>query len=159
MEGMLNGMLTFARALCDENAKEKLTEIWNDPHDRGLLLIGCSDMFLCALFGALIKALYGAAIGSEEWEDINKDVKNSGYIASFSYSVLTGFANDGPPSAIVKSMLADMNPPLATNLKQFIESCTGVITGNQSVAYALTKNVGLLSDFSGIVKQWEERKQ
>jgi hypothetical protein len=50
-------------------------------------------------------------------------------------------------------MLADMNPPLATNLKQFIESCTGVITGNQSVAYALTKNVGLLSDFSGIVKQ------
>lgn len=158
MEGMLNGMFTFARALCNENAKEKLTEIWNDPHDRGLLLIGCSDMFLCALFGVLIKALYGAAVGSEEWEDINKDVKNSGYITSFSYSVLTGFAKDGPPSAIVSSMLADMNPPLATNLKQFVESCTGVITGNQSVAYALTRNVGLLSDFSGIVKQWEEER-
>jgi hypothetical protein len=31
-----------------------------------LLLIGLSDMFICALFGVLVKALFGAAVGSEE---------------------------------------------------------------------------------------------
>jgi hypothetical protein len=72
--------------------------------------------------------------------------------------VFTGFAKDGPPSAVVKSMLGDMNPPLATNLSQFVTSCANVVTGKQSFTYALTRNVGLLSDFSGIVKQIESEK-
>lgn len=85
-------------------------------------------------------------------------MRNSGYLQSFSYSVLTGFANDGPPTAIVKSMLSDMNPPLITNLHQFVDSCTNVITGSQSITYALTRNIGLLSDLSGVVKKMEENK-
>ena len=157
MEGMIYSMWTFAKAIKNMD-QEKLKELWNNPHDRGLLLIGLSDMFICALFGVLIRALFGAAVGSEEWKDINKDVRNSGYLQSFSYSVLTGFANDGPPTAIVKSMLSDMNPPLITNLHQFVDSCTNVITGSQSITYALTRNIGLLSDLSGVVKKMEENK-
>jgi hypothetical protein len=55
-------------------------------------------------------------------------------------------------------MLGDMNPPLATNLTQFVTSCANVVTGKQSFTYALTRNVGLLSDFSGVVKQVESEK-
>lgn len=158
MEGMLHSMWTFAKAVKNLD-QEKLKELWNNPHDRGLLLIGLSDMFICALFGVLVKTLFGAAVGSEEWEDINKDVKSSGYLASFSYSVLRGFAADGPPTAIVSSMLADMNPPLITNLHQFVDSCTNVITGSQSLTYAMTRNVGLLSDLSGVVKRIEQENK
>ena len=53
-------------------------------------------------------------------------------------------------------MGADMNPPFLTNLKQFVQSCYNVGVGNQSLAYALTRNVGAVSDFAGMVKQWEE---
>ena len=161
MEGMAWSMWNFVKKIKDFNTPEgqaELRRIWDDPDERGRLIIGCSDMFICALFGLLIKALYGAAVGSEEWGDINKDVRNSGYLTSLSYSVFTGFAKDGPPSAVVKSMLGDMNPPLATNLSQFVTSCANVVTGKQSFTYALTRNVGLLSDFSGIVKQIESEK-
>lgn len=161
MEGMAWSMWNFVKQVRNFNTPEgqaELRRIWNDPDERGRLIIGCSDMFICALFGLLIKALYGAAVGSEEWGDINSDVRNSGYLTSLSYSVFTGFAKDGPPSAVVKSMLGDMNPPLATNLTQFVTSCANVVTGKQSFTYALTRNVGLLSDFSGLVKQIEAEK-
>jgi hypothetical protein len=56
-------------------------------------------------------------------------------------------------------MLADMNPPLITNLHQFVDSCTNVITGSQSLTYAMTRNVGLLSDLSGVVKRIEQENK
>lgn len=152
MEGMLQSMVSFGNAVKNMDQK-KLQELWNNPHDRGLLLIGLSDMFICALLFVLIKALYGSSVGSDDWDDINKDVKDAGYLTSFSYSVLTGFAQDGPPSAIISSMLGDMNPPLITNVQQFTDSCLNVVTGKSTVTYALTKQIGLLSDFSGIVKE------
>jgi hypothetical protein len=46
--------------------KEELDRIWNDPHEKGLLLLGLSDMFLMGLLALVIKALYGAAVGSDE---------------------------------------------------------------------------------------------
>ena len=46
-----------------------------------------------------------------------------------------------------------MNPPFLTNLKQFAQSCYSVSVGDQSLAYALTRNVGAVSDFSGMIKQ------
>ena len=101
-------------------------------------------MFIC---GLLIKALYGAAVGSEEWSDINSDVRNSGYLTSLSYSVFTGFAKDGPPSAVVK-----IDESFATIVILLQSSYW------KTIFYALTRNVGLLSDFSGLVKQIEAEK-
>jgi hypothetical protein len=155
MEGMARGALNTVRAIVKMD-KEELDRIWNDPHEKGLLLLGMSDLFLMGLLAILIKALYGAALGSEEWSDINKDVRNSNYFASLSYNVLRGVTNDNNITSIISSMASDVNPPFLTNMKQFVDSCWGVAIGDQSLAYALTRNVGAISDFSGMVKQWEE---
>lgn len=154
MEGMARGALNTVRAIVKMD-KEELDRIWNDPHEKGLLLLGMSDLFLMGLLAILIKALYGAALGSEEWSDINKDVRNSNYFASLSYNVLRGVTNDNNITSIVSSMASDVNPPFLTNMKQFVDSCWGVAIGDQSLAYALTRNVGAVSDFSGMVKQWQ----
>lgn len=134
-------------------SEEDYKEIWNDPYERGLLLLGLSDLFIVGLLGLIIQALYGAAVGSEEWSDINYDVRNSNYLTSLSYNVLRGFTRDNSIFSVVQSMGADMNPPFLTNLKQFAQSCYSVSIGNQSLAYALTRNVGAISDFSGMIKQ------
>lgn len=134
-------------------SEEDYKEIWNDPYERGLLLLGLSDLFIVGLLGLIIQALYGAAVGSEEWSEINYDVKNSNYLTSLSYNVLRGFTRDNSIFSVVQSMGADMNPPFLTNLKQFAQSCYSVSVGNQSLAYALTRNVGAVSDFAGMVKQ------
>ena len=135
--------------------KDELDRIWSDPHEKGLLLLGMSDMFLMGLLALIIQALYGAAVGSEEWSEINRDVRNSNYFASLSYNVLRGFANDNNITSVISSMASDVNPPFLTNLKQFASSCWGVAIGDQSLAYALTRNVGAVSDLSGMVKAWE----
>lgn len=155
MEGMARGAWNMAKAI-RHMSKEELDEIWNDPHERGLLLLGLSDLFLMGLLGLIIQALFGAAVGSEEWSDINTDVRNSNYFASLSYNVLRGVTKDNSIFSVIQSMGADMNPPFLTNLKQFAQSCYSVSTGNQSLAYALTRNIGAVSDFSGMVKQWEQ---
>jgi hypothetical protein len=113
-------------------------------------------MFLMGLLALVIKALYGAAVGSDEWSDINRDVRDSGYFASLSYNVLRGFANDNNITSVISSMASDVNPPFLTNLKQFASSCWKVTIGDQSLAYALTRNVGAVSDLSGMVKAWEK---
>lgn len=154
MEGMARGAWNMTKAILgwsDEDYKK----IWNDPHEKGLLLLGLSDMFLMGLLALIIKALYGAAVGSEEWGDINKDVRDSNYFASLSYNVLRGVTNDNNITSVISSMAADMNPPFLTNLKQFVNSCWSVGIGDQSLAYALTRNVGAISDLSGMVKQWQ----
>ena len=155
MEGMLIGGWNAIKAIMKMD-KEELDRIWNDPHEKGLLLLGLSDMFLMGLLALIIKALYGAAVGSDEWSDINRDVRDSGYFASLSYNVLRGFANDNNITSVISSMASDVNPPFLTNLKQFASSCWNVAIGNQSLAYALTRNVGAISDLSGIVKAWEK---
>lgn len=155
MEGMARSAWNMAKAI-RHMSKEELDEIWNDPHERGLLLLGMSDLFLMGLIGLIIQALFGAAVGSEEWSDINYDVRNSNYFTSLSYNVLRGVTRDNSIFSVIQSMGADMNPPFLTNLKQFGQSCYAVSVGNQSLAYALTRNIGAVSDFSGMVKQWEE---
>lgn len=154
MEGMARSAWRTIRAILGMS-DEDLKEIWNDPHEKGLLLLGLSDLFIMGLLAILIKALYGAAVGSEEWHDINKDVRDSGYFASLSYSVLRGVTNDNNFMSIVSSMASDVNPPFLTNLKQFASSCWKVTIGDQSLAYALTRNVGAISDLSGMVKTWQ----
>ena len=155
MEGMLIGGWNAIKAIMKMD-KEELDRIWNDPHEKGLLLLGLSDMFLMGLLSLIIKALYGAAVGSDEWSDINSDVRNSGYFTSLSYNVLRGFANDNNITSVISSMASDVNPPFLTNLKQFASSCWKVAIGDQSLAYALTRNVGAVSDLSGMVKAWEK---
>ena len=154
MEGMLIGGWNAIKAIMKMD-KDELDRIWNDPHEKGLLLLGMSDMFLMGLLALIIQALYGAAVGSEEWSEINRDVRNSNYFASLSYNVLRGFANDNNITSVISSMASDVNPPFLTNLKQFASSCWGVAIGDQSLAYALTRNVGAVSDLSGMVKAWE----
>ena len=155
MEGMAISAWNTIKAIKNLNKDGELTRIWNDPHERGLLLLGLSDLFIMGLMALIIKALYGAAVGSEEWNDINSDVRNSNYFTSLSYNVLRGITNDNNIFSVVHSMASDVNPPFLTNLLQFSNSCWNVIIGDQSLAYALTRNVGALSDFSGMVKQWQ----
>ena len=156
MEGMALSAWNTMKAIKSLNKDGELERIWNDPHERGLLLLGLSDLFIMGLLALIIKALYGAAVGSDEWNEINRDVRNSNYFASLSYNVLRGMVNDQNITSVISSMASDVNPPFLTNLQQFADSCWGVVIGDQSLAYALTRNVGAISDFSGMVKAWEK---
>lgn len=154
MEGMFYGLWNFSKALFTMNTTE-LKRLWNDPHEKGLFLLGLSDLLLMSMLLLIIKALFAAALDSESLADVRRDARDAGWATSFSYNVITGVVNDNNIIGVVSSMASDINPPLITNLTQFGTSFISVLTGKQSVAYALTRNVGMLSDFSGMIKKWE----
>jgi hypothetical protein len=53
-------------------------------------------------------------------------------------------------------MISDVNPPIITSMQKLGKSCWGVITGDSSLAYALTRNIGMLSDLQGLVQSFDE---
>lgn len=53
-------------------------------------------------------------------------------------------------------MALDLNPPLWGSVDRLISSSTKVITGDASLAYAVTQNVGALREFQGYVKKLQD---
>ena len=53
-------------------------------------------------------------------------------------------------------MTRDLNPPLWGSVERLVTSTTQVITGDSSLAYAVTQNVGALREFQGYVKTLQD---
>lgn len=155
MEGLFYSSLRFIKALLTLDQK-KLEEIWNDPHEKAQLILAFNDLILMALLNIIITGIFAAALGSNDYDSVWSDAKSAGPLTSMAYGVLLGVTEDGPVHKIIGRMISDVNPPIIISMQKLGNSCWNVITGDISLAYALTKNVGMLSDLQGLVKSFEE---
>lgn len=155
MEGLFYSSWRFVKALVSMDQK-KLEEIWNDPHEKAQLILAFNDLILMALLNLIITGIFAAALGSDDYDSVWSDAKKAGPLASMSYSVLVGMTEDGPVHKIIGRMISDVNPPIITSMQKLGKSCWGVITGDSSLAYALTRNIGMLSDLQGLVQSFDE---
>ena len=151
MEGIFFSILRFTKALMTWD-KEKIQEVWSDPLLRKNFKLGIWDMFVSSMFVLLIRILFGLITD----EDLTKNLTSQNWITQWTYGVLTGSTQDGQIHQILGSMFTDLNPPLVGQLQRFAESTWGVITGDDNIAYAITRNIGAVREFSGFAKQLTE---
>lgn len=151
IEGIFFSALRFTKALMTWD-KEKIQEVWNDPLLRKNFKLGLWDTFIMGMFVLLIRALFGLITD----EDLTNNLTSQNWITQWTYGVLTGSTQDGQIHQILGSMFTDLNPPLVGQLQRFAESTWGVITGDDNIAYAITRNIGAVREFSGFAKQLSE---
>lgn len=151
MEGILFSLMRFSKTLLTMDSA-KIKEIWKDPLMRKNLKLGIWDMGIMALFSLLVRLLFNAITG----EDLSKNLTSQNWITQWTYGVLTGSTQDGQIHQILGNMIGDLNPPLVGQLKRFTESTWGVITGDDNIVYAMTRNIGAIKEFQGFAKQLTE---
>ena len=70
------------------------------------------------------------------------------------YNVIWGSTQDSQFQNILGQFA--QNPPLITQLQRFATSNWQVITGQHSIPYIFTNNVGMIRNFNGLVLNAEE---
>ena len=151
MEGILFSWMRFTKAIWHRDQTE-LNELWKNPLYRKNLLMGLWDMFIMSMFVLLVRMLFG--LFTEE--DLSKNITSQNWITQWTYGVLTGSTQDGQIHQILHSMFTDLNPPLIGQIRNFADSCWGVITGDDNIVYAMTRNFGAVREFQGLAKQLSE---
>lgn len=152
MEGIFYSMLAFTKSIFTMDWNH-LKELWNDPLRRKNLKLGIWDLFIMGLFTALMTLLFSKITGEE---NIAKNITSQNWITQWTYGVLTGSTQDGMIHQILGDMLGDLNPPLVGQLQRFAESTWGIITGDDNVVHAITRNFGAVREFQGLAKQLTE---
>ena len=151
MEGILFSWMRFTKAIWHRDQTE-LNELWKNPLYRKNLLMGLWDMFIMSMFVLLVRMLF--ELFTEE--DLSKNITSQNWITQWTYGVLTGSTQDGQIHQILQSMFTDLNPPLIGQIRNFADSCWGVITGDDNIVYAMTRNFGAVREFQGLAKQLSE---
>jgi hypothetical protein len=100
--------------------------------------------------------LFGAMIGEDDPAKVAKSIRKEGWLTQTSYNILYGSVQDFPVWKVINSMALDLNPPLWGSVDRLVSSSTKVITGDASLAYAVTQNVGALREFQGYVKKLQD---
>lgn len=49
-------------------------------------------------------------------------------------------------------MFSDVNPPLISSMKKLVDTSVGLITGDMTLARAVTSNIGAVREFQGMVR-------
>lgn len=155
MEGILQGMWAFTKAICSGD-KEKLDELWKDPNKRAKLILGLHDMVFMSFIALLIKLLFAELMGEDDVSKVARSIKDEGWLTQTSYNVLYGSVQDFPVWKTISTMALDLNPPMWGSVERLVKSTSQVITGDKSLAYAVTQNVGALREFQGYVKTLDE---
>lgn len=140
--------------------QETLNQIWNDPVERGYLLLGLHDEFIMMLLALLVTFLTGEFAGVNEPLDqqkVRNAVKRMGPAEQLVYNVIWGSTQDSQFQNILGQFA--QNPPLITQLQRFAKSNWQVITGQHSVPYLFTNNIGMVRNFNGLVLNAEELAQ
>lgn len=151
MNGLLWESAHFVKTLLSFD-QQKINEIWNDPVERGYLLLALHDQFIMALLAILVTFITGEFAEVDKPLDANKvraAVKKMGPAEQLAYNVVWGSMQDSQFQNILGNFA--QNPPLVTQIQKFATSNWQVITGQHSVPYALTSNVGAIRNFQGLV--------
>lgn len=155
MEGILQGMWSFVKAICSGD-KEKLDQLWKDPKKRADLILGFHDIAFMSLIAFLIKLLFVNIIGEDDLSKVAKSIRDEGWLTQTSYNILYGSVQDFPVWKPISQMTLDLNPPMWGAAERLVKSSVNVITGDASLAYAITQNVGAVREFQGYVKKLQE---
>lgn len=156
MNGILWESASFLKSLLTMDG-EKLKEMWNNPVDRGYLLIGLHDQFIMMLLAFIVTFITGEFADIDEPLDTSKvraAVKKMGPIEQLTYNVLWGATQDSQFNNIIGSFA--QNPPLITQVQKFGTSAWQVVTGTHSIPYLFTNNIGAFRNFQGLVTTAED---
>ena len=82
-------------------------------------------------------------------QSVRRAAKKVGPFQSFAYDVITGSMADSQLPNILNSFTD--RPPVVTAVQRFGTSSWKVITGDANVGYWMTRNIGALRDFEGLV--------
>ena len=137
--------------------QETLNQIWKDPVERGYLLLGLHDEFIMMLLALIVTFITGEFADVDEplnAQKVRNAVKRMGPAEQLAYNVIWGSTQDSQFQNILGQFA--QNPPLITQLQRFATSNWQVITGQHSVPYIFTNNVGMIRNFNGLVLNAEE---
>lgn len=162
MEGLFQEMSHFAKSIASLDFK-KFKELWDNPTDRGFLLLGLHDQFLMALLMFLATFVFGNVVDADNpWNpaEVGRKIRDYGPLEQLAYNVIQGSTVDaqfigmaGGNNGILQSMGA--NPPLLTAIKRFSTTNMKMIQGKQSLAYTASQNFGAIRTFQGLIKQMD----
>ena len=151
MNGLLWESAHFAKALLTFD-QEKINEIWNNPVERGYLLLALHDQFIMALLAILVTFITGEFADVDKPLDASKvraAVKTMGPGEQLAYNVIWGSLQDSQFHNIIGNFA--QSPPLYNQVTRFGMSSWQVITGKHSVPYLFTNNIGAIRNFQGLV--------
>lgn len=166
MEGLFQEMTHFAKSIATLDFK-KFKELWDNPTDRGFLLLGLHDQFIMALLMFLATFIFGNIVDADHpWNpvEVGRKIRDYGPVEQLAYNVLQGSTVDaqfigmaGGNNGILQSMGA--NPPLLTAIKRFSSTNMKMIQGKQSLAYTTSQNFGAIRTFQGVIKNFDKLQQ
>lgn len=160
MQGMLQETVKVYKALLDfatPEGRQKLKEAWADPTTRTMFKLQWHDLFVAAMLTWLVTFLFGTAEDVDEplnAQKVRAAVRKAGPLENFTYSVITGSLADSQLQNILGSFTDD--PPTVVALQKFGKTTMGLLTGDYSIAYWITKNIGALGDFQGMAEAYNK---
>ena len=159
MNGLLWETGHFTKALLTFD-QEKINEIWNNPTERGYLLLALHDQFIMGLLTLLVTFLTGEFADVDKPLDASKvraAIRNMGPAEQLAYNVVWGSLQDSQFHNIIGNFA--QSPPLWNQLSKFGVSSWQVITGKHTVPYLFTNNIGAIRNFQGLVLNAEKLAQ
>lgn len=155
MEGIARSYVKFFKDIKSwdwETIKAK----WNNPLERDNVLMGLHDCVFASLMMLIITGLFGLMFNGEWTTDTNKvarAARESGWLGSFGYNVLSGSFQDFPIWSTLNSILGDWNPPAWSSAQRLAENAGAVVLGNKSIFQAVTNTVGAAADLKGLANR------
>ena len=162
LQGMLQESCKVYKSvlgLMKPGGKEKLKEIWSDPTTRTMFKLQLNDLWLCAMLTFLVNILFGLGEDVDEpWKSkkVREAVRKAGPVENFTYSVITGSLADSQLQNVLGAFTDD--PPTITAVTKFCKTSMGLMTGDMSFAYWLTRNIGAIGDFQGMAEAYNQQK-
>lgn len=151
MEGMLQESFKVYKAILSMDS-EKIKEIWSDPTTRAMFKLQIHDLWFMAAMTFILTLIAGNLFDANDplsKESVRRAAKKIGPLQSFAYDVITGSMADSQLPNILNSFTD--RPPVVTALQRFGTSSWKVITGDANIGYWMTRNIGALRDFEGLV--------
>lgn len=139
MEGMLRSVLRIPMLVIRWD-QETFNKYWENPVNRSNIFMSIFDL----LFGVMLMLVAQLLFGTTQ------DLKDSGWIQRWSYSVLTGVAENGLIWEIGNSIYGDGIPPMVSSLQQYYNNAVDLMLGDKNILYALANTFGATKQFAPI---------
>ena len=156
MNGLLWESAHFVKTVLTWD-QEELDRIWNDPVERGYLLLALHDQFIMMLLTLLVTFITGEFADVDEplnAQKVRNAVKMMGPTEQLAYNVVWGSLKDSQFQNILGNFA--QNPPVVTQVQRFVTSNWQVITRKHTIPYAFTSNIGAIRNFQGLVLNAEK---
>lgn len=151
MNGLLWESAHFVKSIITMD-QEEMNRIWNDPVERGYLLLAMHDQFIMMLLTLLVTFITGEFADLDEplnERKVRNAVKTMGPAEQLAYNVVWGSLQDSQFQNILGNFA--QNPPMVTQISRFVSSNWQVITGKHTIPYIFTSNIGAIRNFQGLV--------